>query len=97
LSDRPLQPIRNRKSPITRDPAKNKLGHGFPSTSVPVSKYSMTVNNVVKNAHGASVSRIYGTQRERLVEGCSFLPPNVVATRETALDGIKGVVGRRNS
>ena len=46
---------------------------------MPVLKYSMTVNNMVKNMHEASLSQIYGTQNVRLVYD-SLLSPNFVAT-----------------
>ena len=71
LSNRLLQPIRGHVSPIMRESAKNELGQHFPS------KYSMTVivNNreekKKKKIHGVSItsiSQIYGTQSDRLVE-----------------------------
>ena len=69
LSNRLLQPIRGHVSPIMRESAKNELGQHFPS------KYSMTVivNNKEKKEkiHGVSItsiSQIYGTQSDRLVE-----------------------------
>ena len=49
LSDRPLQPIRCRESPVTRDSAWTDLGQNVPSTSAPASKYSKAVNNVVES------------------------------------------------
>ena len=58
---------------------ENELGQSFPSTSMPVLKYSMTANSMVKeNVRGAYASQIYGTQSDRLVEKGSFLPSNVV-------------------
>ena len=51
------------------------------STSATVSKYSIIVNGMVKNVHGASLSRIYGTQSDRLVEEGSFLSTNAVGDK----------------
>ena len=47
--------------------------------------------------HGASVSRIYGIQSDRLAEEGSFLPSNIAATSENALNAIKRVVGCRTA
>ena len=52
------------------------------STSATVSKYSIIVNGMVKNVHGASLSRIYGTQSDRMVVEDSFLSLNVAAPKE---------------
>ena len=41
----------------------------------------MIVNGMVKNVHGASLSRIYGTQSDRLVEEGSFLSTNAVGDK----------------
>ena len=38
----------------------------------------MTVNNMVTNAHVASISGTDGTQSDRLVKKGSFLAPNVL-------------------
>ena len=63
-------------------PAENEaVGQSVISTSATVSKYSMIVNGIVKNVHGASLSRIYGTQSDRLVEEGSFLSTNAVGDK----------------
>ena len=41
----------------------NRVNISFDNAPVP--KYSMTVNNMIKNAHGASISWIYGSQSEQ--------------------------------
>ena len=63
-------------------PAENEaVSQSVISTSATVSKYSMIVNGMVKNVHGASLSRIYGTQSDRLVEEGSFLSTNAVGDK----------------